>query len=318
MKIIAENIFKILFFSIFILSACNKLPPMDDNMLDSGEIPYDYFTHPDSFLVSAAFPSPTPQQLQTPVVIAVHGYSSTTSEWDEFKNFADSNSVKKFYVSRVLLGGHGLSYVAFKNATWEDWQAPIIKEYKKLDSTGFTNISLAGSSTGGPLILEMMYSGKIKECIHQPKHLFLVDPIIIPSSKLLSVVDIIGPFVPYVKTDLDSAEQGHYYQYRPQESLNQLLDIIDLVRKKLEDGITFSANTSLNVYKSERDDAADPVGAVLLYKGIRLSNGEHITVEMENSSLHVFTYLEYRENVTMQDRQLQKKVFNEIANTVGQ
>jgi hypothetical protein len=97
-----------------------------------------------------------------------------------------------------------------------------------------------------------------------------------------------------------------------------LLNIIDLVRKKLEDGITLPVNTSLNVYKSVRDDAADPVGAVLLYKGIRLSNGQHIGVEMENSNLHVFTYLEFRENVTPQERQLQQKVFNEIAIIVGQ
>jgi carboxylesterase len=316
MKFSFKNISKILILSIAFLSACSKQPPIDDKiMVDGGKVPYAYFTHPDSFLVSAAFPNPTPQQRQTPVVIAVHGYSSTTSEWDEFSDFADS--VKNFYVSRVLLGGHGLSYEAFKKATWEDWQAPIIREFKKLDSLGFTNISLAGSSTGCPLILEMLYSGKIKGP-RQPRHVFFIDPIIIPSSKLLSIVDIIGPAISYVKTDLDSSEQGHYYQYRPQESLNQLLDIIDLVRIKLEDGITLPVNTSLKVYKSEKDGAADPIGAVLLYKGIKLSNGSHIDVEMENSNLHVFTYLKYRKNVTSQDKKLQMNVFENITSIIGQ
>ena len=307
----------VLAISVIILvnnTGCNKQPAIDEEVMLDGDNIYDpSITDSAKYLVSAAIPDPSQLQKETPVVIAVHGYSATTFEWDEFRQWSDS--IGKYYVSQVLLGGHGRDYEAFKKATWQDWQQPIIDEYKKLDAKGFQKISLIGSSTGCPLILNLVYSGKISIC-RNPKHILFIDPIIIPSNKSLTLVDFVGPAIGYAKANLDSGEQGHWYQYRPQESLNQLLDIITLVRKKLEDGITLPQNTTLKVYKAEKDNSADPISAVLLYKGVKNSNGSHISVEMVNSSLHVFTRLKGRNIVTSKDKVLQIKTFEDIASII--
>jgi carboxylesterase len=84
------------------------------------------------------------------------------------------------------------------------------------------------------------------------------------------------------------------------------------MRKKLEDGITLPNNVNLTVYKSEKDDSADPLSAVLLYKGIHLSNQQNIVVNIVNSNLHVFTRLQGRNNYTSNDKQNQYNVFTEI------
>jgi carboxylesterase len=306
----------ILFLCVSMCYGCTKQPPIDDTtMLDGNKINDPSIASPEKYLVSAAFPNPTQQQKETPVVIAVHGYSATTYEWDEFRHWSDS--VGKYYVSQVLLGGHGRDYESFKKASWEDWQRPIITEYKKLDSLGYNKISLIGSSTGCPLILEMVYSGKIKSN-NNPKHILMIDPIIVPSSKMLSMIDLVGPALGYVKSDLDSGEVGHWYQYRPQESLNQLLELIDRVRKKLEDGIRLPAGTTMKVYKSIKDPSADPVSAVLLYKGIVNKDGSHIDIEMVHSKLHVFTRLQGRNSYTAKDKALQITTFKDIASIVEQ
>ena len=312
-----KTIKTILTFVIFMamVVGCSKQPSIDDEtMLDGDKIFDPSIAHLEQYLVSYEYANPTAQQKNTPVVLAVHGYSATTFEWDEFRHWADS--VGGIYVSQILLGGHGRDYTIFKNSTWADWQQPIINEYRRLDSLGFTNISLLGSSTGGPLIVEMISSGKISRYV-RPAHVLLIDPIVISSDKTLSLVDYVGPVVGYVKSQLDSGEIGHWYQYRPQETLNQLLDLIEIVRKKLEKGIVLPAGTTCKVYKSIHDASADPVSAVLLYNGMKKSDGSRIDVEMENSNLHVFTRLQGRNSYSQQDKELQVKTFKDFQNILS-
>src|ERR1035437_9094914 len=128
-----------------LLISCNPTPDITSNMLDSGDISYAITDSLQKHLVSEYLSNPTTEQKNTPVIIAAHGYTATTFEWDELRHYADS--AKTFYVSQVLLGGHGRSYAEFKKSTWEDWQSSIKDEYRKLDSLGFTKIYLAGSST---------------------------------------------------------------------------------------------------------------------------------------------------------------------------
>lgn len=309
---------KLLIFSIFIvvLTSCSKEPEIDnEEMLDGNILVDSSLLNPSKFLLSSAIPNPSDSDLTKPVLIAVHGFSASTFEWDEFKSWSDS--VDQYYLSRVLLGGHGRDYESFKKSTWQDWQRPIIEEYNRLDSMGYKNISLIGASTGCPLILEMLYDKKLKYD-HYPSHVIFIDPIVIPSAKALSLVDFVGPLISYVKTDLDSGEQGYYYQFRPQEALNQLLKCISKVRKDLEDGVILPAPTFLKVYKSMKDPSADPISALLLYKGITLNNGNRIDVEMVNSDLHVFTRLKGRNSFTASDKATQLKTFKEIEVIISQ
>jgi carboxylesterase len=265
--------------------------------------------NPEDFLISARYPNPSEVLKNTPVVIAAHGFSASTFEWQEFSEFAETKGT--FLVSQVLLGGHGRSHEEFKNATWKDWQSSIIDEYNKLSQLGYKNIYLIGSSTGCPLIINMVKTNALTRA--KPKGIYLIDPIVISSNKTLTLVNALGPVLGYTTTNLEAGEEGHWYVYRPYQALIQLMELIDLVRKDLQHGITLPEGTKMKTYKSIVDDAADPVSAVLIYQGMKRSDGSKTAVEMVDSKLHVFTRLKGRESVTQADRDLQQHVFGEIA-----
>lgn len=299
-----------------ILVSCNPIPEINNSMLDSGIKSYAVQDSLNKHLVSVYIPSPTEIQKNTPVIIAAHGYSATTFEWDELREFADTKGT--FYVSQVLLGGHGRSYVDFKTATWEDWQNSIKVEYKKLSDAGFKKIYLAGSSTGAPLIINLLKSGFFADYT-SPKGVFLVDPIVVSANKTLTLVGLLGPVLGYTTVELPTGEQGRWYVYRPQETLKQLMELIDLTRKDLQKGILLSDDFYMKVYKSTLDDVADPVSALLIYKGMKYdwTLYKNIDVEMVDSKLHVFTRLRGRDGVTAADTQKQQHVFDEIEGKVN-
>ena len=305
------------FFSFFILAAlslaCSKEPAITTEMIDGGTLFDPSIYKPENYLVSKAIPKPTPEQGRKPVVIACHGYSATTFEWDEFRSWANGRT--DFYLSQVLLGGHGRSYDEFKKSTWHDWQAAIMAEYDALVKAGYQNISLLSSSTSGALMLELVSSGYFASR-PAPRNLLLVDPIVIPSDKSLSLVKALGPMLGYVEADQPATEDKVYYQFRPQETLQQLQDLLTVVRKDLENGITLPANCNLNVYKSKKDPSADPVSAVLIYQGTKLADGKPIGVQLVDSELHVYTRLSLRDGVTPNDRQNQTATFTDIADRV--
>ena len=299
----------ILLISLCILS-CNRSPSITDQDLD-GNVLFDLSLYqPEKYLVSAYKPNPSDQEKQIPVLIAAHGYSASTFEWDELRKYADS--VKSgILISQVLLGGHGRTYQDFKNSTWRDWQASILLEYKKLVQAGYTNISFIGSSTGCPLILNLLYENSLSQI--PPNQIILIDPIIIPSNKILSLAGIVGPRIGYTSVDFDSElERKHWYHYRPQETLQELLDIITVVRKELESGIALPPLTDLSIYKSKHDEVADRISGILIYNGIESNTMNSKEIDMVNSHIHVMTRLQGRNNITDNDISIQKMLFNQI------
>ncbi|WP_426060491.1 alpha/beta hydrolase [Hymenobacter sp. B1770] len=292
------------------LAGCGKSPEISPDTLD-GDVIFDASLYqPEKYLVSRAKPQPTPTEAQRPVLIAVHGYSASTFEWDEFRQWAGSRT--DFSISQVLMGGHGRDYASFKQASWRDWQLPIMEEYQRLEQAGYKNISLAGSSTGCTVILEMLANGYFNH--HQkPRQLFLIDPNVVPSDKLLTLVGVVGPLLGYVTADNTTAEDRHWYHYRPYETLRELRTVVNIVRKDLQNGFKLPAGSQLKVYKSETDPTADPVSAVLIHKGLKTIDGKPVDVSMVNSSLHVFTRLDLRENITSKDRENQRQAFEDIA-----
>ncbi|TLU99554.1 alpha/beta hydrolase [Dyadobacter luticola] len=151
----------ILLFCFLVLAGCKKDPEFTDGML-GGETIFDPPVYdPAKYLVSFAKPNPTPLEATAPVVIAVHGYSASTFEWDEFRNDASG----QLYISQVLMGGHGIGYQDFKKSTWQDWKQPVLDEYERLEEAGYKNIILAGSSAGSAIILNMLASGFFDEHI---------------------------------------------------------------------------------------------------------------------------------------------------------
>jgi carboxylesterase len=299
----------ILLISLCFLS-CNRSPSITDQDLD-GNVLFDLSLYqPEKYLVSAYKPNPSDQEKQIPVLIAAHGYSASTFEWDELRKYADS--IKSgILISQVLLGGHGRTYQDFKNSTWRDWQASILLEYKKLVQAGYTNISFIGSSTGCPLILNLLYENSLSQI--PPNQIILIDPIIIPSNKILSLAGIVGPIIGYTSVDFDSElERKHWYHYRPQETLQELLDIITVVRKELESGIALPALTDVSIYKSTYDEVADRVSGILIYNGIKSNTMNSKEIYMINSHIHVMTRLQGRNNISSNDISIQKLIFNQI------
>lgn len=295
------------------LTSCNKSPDIGADYLGGGTI-FDPSTYkPDEYLLSAAKPHPTTEEALKPVIIACHGYSASTFEWDEFK--AWSANRHDYYISQVLLAGHGVTYDDFKKSTWHDWQSAIITEYNKLLSAGYKNINFAASSTSCTLLLDMLHAGYFNNASTKV-HIFLVDPAVIPSDKALSLIGIIGPMLGYTEGDDAPGEEKFYYHFRPQETLRELENVLNVVRKELQQGFTLPANVYLKVYKSERDPTADPVSAVLIYKGLQTGSGGHVDVDMINSGLHVFTRLNLVPKVTQQDRDNQAYAFTDITTRI--
>ncbi|GAB3318951.1 alpha/beta hydrolase [Hymenobacter humi] len=302
--------FASLFLLCLALVACDKRPEISPDTLDGGVLFDPSLYQPATYLVSHANPHPSPAEAQRPVLLAVHGYSASTFEWSELRQWAGGRT--DFSISQVLMGGHGRDYDSFKNASWRDWQAPVMEEYERLEQAGYRNISLAGSSTGCTVILELLARGYFSR--HQaPRQVLLVDPNVVPSDKLLTLVGVVGPLLGYIEADNTTGEDKYWYHYRPYETLKELRTLVNLVRNDLQQGFRLPAGTQLKVYKSEKDDTADPVSAVLIHKGVQTSDGRAVDVSMVGSRLHVFTRLDLRESVTPQDRDNQRQAFEDMA-----
>lgn len=293
-----------------VLAGCGGDPEITQDMLD-GEVIFDPSLYdPESYLISYSIPEPTVEQAKMPVMIVAHGYSASTFEWDEFRDWNDNNS--DILISQVLLDGHGRTYDDFKNATWQDWENAIKKEYDRLVQAGFTNIHFAGSSTGSTLILHLVSSGYFDAKII-PGHIFLIDPIVIPSNKSLSLIGLVGPMLGYIESDNSTDEDKYWYHFRPQETLQELMRLLKIIRKDLEKGIKLPEGCSLKVYKSEKDPTADPVSAVLISMGVKNHDNEGIEVDIIDSELHVYTRLSLRNQVTQKDIKNQLDTFEDMA-----
>lgn len=305
-----KSILTLLMASAFIFSGCSlDKSKLTDDLLD-GEIIFDASIYkPEEFLVSAKYPNPTAADLNRHILIAVHGYSASTFEWQEFQDWTGEN--KPYRVSQVLLGGHGRTYEDFKNATWRDWSSAIATEYEKLEELGYTKISLVGSSTGGPLLVEALSSGYFDTHI-KPKNVFLIDPIIVGSSKIQSIAGIIGPMLGYVESDLTGDEKKYWYKFRPHETISQLNDLMKEARKQLEGGVQLPTGTYMKVYHSKHDPTASSTSTVLIYNGMTTSAGSKVDIEIMDSEIHVFTRLALRDNVSSTEKNNQEHAFNEM------
>lgn len=301
----------ILYFVCFIQFSCKKDssdPPIDNNIdLDGTLINDSSLLYPHKYLLSAITPSV--DDLEKPVLITVHGFGSTNYEWTEFQEWSKDKT--DFKVSLVLLGCHGRNYSDFKSSTWEKWQQPIIDEYNKLRNLGYKKINFIGSSTGCPLILNMITENKINPNVL--KHVIFIDPIIVPSNKDITLIDGVGPILGYSKDEtMAKGENGYWYKYRPQEALKELNKITQFERATTEDGRKLPVGVTLKVYKAINDASADPISAAMLKNGIKLYDGRDIEVIMVNTSVHVFTRLHGRDIITIADKNLQTKTFEEI------
>lgn len=310
---------KFVIFSVVIFFICLcwvfywPTPPYEAHWMDSPNTRDNLFDHPE-LLVSKR--SLTNADLERPVIIAVHGFSACTFEWREFQNYAQENS--NVLVSTVLLGGHGRDFQAFKKSSKEDWGKPILDEYNALVGLGFRNISFAGASTGASLVLLSFMDGRFDSM--PPRHLFLIDALVIPQNKSLK-------FAPYVQTwlykdglvnknldadvDLNLFERN-WIQARSYHSLSELALLSSHLKRKLHHGFSIKVPTSVHVFQSEYDRIVDPVSAELIYKGLHHpeTSTAAVTLQFVESKRHVFTQLAIYKSPSENEVALQKKTFD--------
>ncbi len=302
--------------SVGLISSCLPLTEVEcdahcrEHWMD-GENVRDPSLSDSTYRVSTRIPNPTAEDLEKPVILAVHGFTASTYEWMDFRNWAEADG--NVMVSMVLLGGHGRSIEEFRESTWEEWGAPILAEYRALADKGYTKLSIATASTGGPLLLESISSGGFAK-LPAPKQIFLIDPILSPSDKLLSLVNLAGPVVGNSPSEGTEEESRHWYVNRPAETLGELYELISRVKNRLERGIALPSGTHCKVYKTKVDGAADPISALYLKKGLQPRDGGVVEVEMLDSRKHVFTRKAGRSESSWSeaDEKLQLRAFNEM------
>ena len=235
--------------------------------------------------------------LSKPVMIAVHGFGATTLEWREYKEYIDTLTTDA-YISLISMGGHGQSYDVMKKTEWKDWFKPALEEYQALKALGFKNINFAVSSTAGALIIHYLSESYFTAQDTMLNYIFMIDPIIVPGekNKLLTLIDVAGPILGNSINKLDSAELDYWYQSRSAEALQELLDLITVARKELEDGVTLPPWVKCKVYKSVDDKVVASTSGLAIYKGMKLhstTDPENSNIELKfiDSGLHVFTRL---------------------------
>ena len=310
------NISALLF--IIILASCSKEPAITNGLLD-GDVIFDpSINNPEGYYISAKYPNPTQADLDKHIIIAIHGYTATTFEWQEFVDWTDDTygDTGTYRVSQILMGAHGRTYEAFKASKWQDWAESAKVEYQKLVDLGYTKISLVGSSTGATVCLEMMHSGFFNSTV-APQNIFIVDGIIVSSNKTQSIANIVGPMLVYVEADQPAEQDSFWYRFRPQETVRELNKMMKEGRKELENGVTAPSGTRVKVFHSVNDPTASSASAVLLYKGLQHSDGSTIDVEMMESDIHVFTRLALRKyeglSVTQKNIDNQLSAFQQMA-----
>lgn len=282
---------------------------IDDDCLDTGKV---------KCLISDRLPPPSDSAKESlRVIIAVHGYSASAFEWGELPAYLDTvPEYSGIAVSRVVLGGHGRDLDDFRSATWKDWGKPILAEYDTLSALGYKHISFACMSAGCALLMQYLSDGAFDDR-PAPDWIFLIDPLVVPADKLLSTINIAGPILGNSPDEGSPEENRHWYVNRPEETLQQLYALTNVVKNRLEDGFRLPEGTEAMVRKSKHDKSADPVGAVLVYKGMRKADGSHVDVKLVDSPLHDFTRLALRkQTLTAADTALQIATFREMADRV--
>lgn len=260
----------------------------------------------------------------------------------------DLNAKGSVRYSQILLGGHGRSLEDFKRSNWLKWGKPILDEYKALVAKGFTNISLAGSSTACALILEQLSNGSYSHRKIVPKNVFLIDPIVEPNSFLTNLVVRVGALfgASYPPTQAFSPEEfSRWHGKRPFASLKSLDELTQKVHRALASGIQLPPRTRLSVWSSQGDPTVNPDGYKLIQKGVKPGKGGSVCVYPVDSKFHVFTRLSGRPKatrkdqryfggeltradvlkyvqtapipVTLRDRQIQKETFDRMLSTLS-
>ena len=264
-----------------ILAACaTAVPTTTDVALDNG-------TSTDPLVQPVLVSRDATADTTKPVIVAVHGFTATPFETSLV---ADELRKNGFLVSQVRLGAHGESYKAFADSGWQTWQQPILEEYAALRARGFSasKIGFLTCSTGGPLTIRALAAGQLKfeGKAEVPRRIAMVAPLIEFSNKAIGYAGILGLLGTAFRDTQDPNELdevkavtgGRWYRYQPIGSLTSLVDLTEIVKSDLRNGIKVPADTRLHVYQANGDPTVDQAGSAFIPPGFRAEDGKVLTV----------------------------------------
>lgn len=291
-----------------LLAGCNTGFVINAEDLDSGQISKQ------SILASAADHSSlsAEQRKKAKVAVLTHGYTASTYEMSALQAHLEKQG---YLVSNVLLGGHGTKVEDFAASTWKDWGKPVADEYKKLRALGFENIAVVGSSTGGALFIEMLGSQQLAP---QPQRVVLVAPLVVFSAKdrVIAFAGLMEWFgINNFPKTMKQQTEGNWYRNRPTSTLRSLVDLTEIVKEQLREGIALDKSTKVLVIQSDQDPTVDPESARMVQRGLKGS----VSLRIIPSSLHVPTWpVGVDRDWTDQEIQQQKELFVEIDEFISQ
>jgi carboxylesterase len=249
---------------VLLTAACTPIE-YEDHWMDSPLTEDPSLSDP-SFRLSTRLPEPSPADLDTPVIVAVHGFGASTYEMVELRDYAEDRGA---YVSLVLLGGHGRSIDAWVETDERDWGAPIVEELKALDALGYRDISVATTSTGGTLLVRALADGEL-DGLQPLRHLLFVAPFIVSADDRLYVAPILGPILNNVPASNTELERELWYTNRPAAVFNPLMRLLTGVESTLQnEGIDLPASTEVTVWLGDEDPVVSPRSVALLREGLR-------------------------------------------------
>ena len=252
--------------------------------------------------ISTRIPSPSIEQQSQTVCVLVHGFSASSFEFDAFKKSILEKDPNVFF-SSIVLGGHGRNYDAFKNATYEEWLAPIVSELTALTSKGYTNIVLFGVSTGASGILHLALNQKLN---HVPiRQIILMDPYVLPKNKTLYLV----PFLKYIisNTRIENAgELGrrHWYTNRPAHALHELLNLVKKTQSDLTD-YSGAAIAPIQIFTAKNDPVADTKGSDLILSAL---GTEKVSIDRYDSMHHALIEPTSKKDWSQEDQRQYERI----------
>lgn len=277
-----------------------------------------------SLFLASVFQVRAMEAQKKPVLLFVHGFTSTSLEWKEAADYITKKFPNSCHASLVSLGAHAqLDLEELRKSTWKEWGAPIFAEYEQLVKSGHTDISLILSSAAAALVMEHLSTSS--SIFHKkgfaPRQIVFVDAFIRAQNAMFEWTPWLK-YIPYInrdaeKSDMTEIERSFAFSVRPMDALGQLAELSKIVEERLHMGITLPQDTALKIYTSDQDPVVDPSTNKLILEGFRTSSHQ-IDNYFMRSDKHVFTRLYGRnqDTISTQDRFNQEQFFVGIIDKV--
>lgn len=195
-----------------------------------------------------------------PVLVTVHGFAGTPFENAEILEWLCQQA--GYLPSRIMLGAHGATIEDFRQASWQEWQAPLEQELKALHRLGYRQIFLLATSTGCTLALELL------KRMHLPalQKMVLVAPLIDPYDKLMRLSKWVhhARLLRAIPNDFDDTLIGNWYREIPMSAIHQLDIVTRKVRQSLRAGLKLPRGLQTLVVQSRHDVIIDRRSALLI------------------------------------------------------